>query len=124
MPEATWCHYDAQCCSGNCAGGRCLATVQPATADRCVGGPYCSGRDLCDPVNGICLNRWCLPANFNAYSGCCRWSTGSDSCHFTDGGSCILPGNQAGASAASCCSGTTYTTGTPARTYCDSVQLF
>jgi hypothetical protein len=121
MPDLTWCYHGSECCSGECWNGRC--GPQPGTHGRCDNSANCTGRiNLCDPVNSICTNRWCLPAGLNAFSGCCRWASDSSPCVFADGGVCLLPGIQT-SNAASCCSGRLYTP-TTGPTECDAVQLF
>ncbi len=115
MPDQTWCYHDTECCSGNCYGGRC--GPQPGRGHRCESSGNCLGENLCDPVNGICENRWCLPAGRNLYTGCCKWLNYPGPCIFPDAGSCLIPGTPT-SNAASCCSGTI------SGGYCDAVQLF
>src|SRR5581483_12040681 len=92
---------------------------QPGLGGACDATGNCkSANDWCDPVAHICVDRWCFGSLVTPYKGCCTFSTGGHSCHFDDGGSCLMQGENAGANPAACCAGTA-TSGT-----CDSPQIF
>lgn len=117
MPDGAFCYYSTDCCGGSCLGGRCSTMSQGPSGARCFNSNYCLGRNLCDPSNGICMNRWCLPPGLNPYTGCCRWQTYPGLCYFEDGGTCLIPGSPT-ANPAQCCGGLA------SSGYCTSVQLF
>lgn len=120
LPDDAWCQYGSECASGDCYGYRCRSG-QPSRGDRCHMTANCAGAtNYCDPVNGICTNRWCLPPGLNAYAGCCA-ITSTHVCSFSDAGACYLPGFQT-STATQCCSGRTFSSG--GTTYCDGVQFF
>lgn len=113
--DGAWCYYDSSCASGNCQGGRCGPAPASNHHARCFGSGTCPGADYCDPVNGLCVERWCLPAGLNAWSGCCR-SDGYQ-CKFADAGVCTMPG-VASSNGPKCC------VGTASNGHCDPVMFW
>jgi hypothetical protein len=110
------CATQAQSGNGGCWGfsvneqvGHCYAD-QPTLGQTCDDTANCKiANNFCDPVAGICVDRWCFNslATPPAFKGCCIISSGASTCTFVDNdaGACLMPGATA-SDPLRCCGGT------------------
>ncbi len=119
MPDLTRCLSSTECIGDWCSGGYC-GTGSRKLGQRCDNAANCAGRDtVCSYNNLSCANRYCISKKLgNGFEGCCNIDPNGTFCTFSDGQTCLLPGNPS-ASAAECCSGRR----DPVRNTCENTNV-